>query len=777
MLTLRFKENNFTKIELKDPVQNTTLSGEKKFGIDQGIKTAESGYFKIQLKYNEGKVQAGLLDNGEPIQCPDNSIIIVLDEVPILIRYKNGTEQVYKDYVSGYIYYDAMALVSDKIGPRTKLEIMKSYGYEGSDQNLFLKSIYDSSSEKNKQQVSVVGSSFLTSLGNTDVTYFAAGLARFLAERTKEELNEAFFSRMKEKLNAYPELETVFPQTTLMLNAIETYSYASVIQVLKEAFETDIQNLPENLYNLKVLSDCDCNEFLICGNDEDCKDYLNCQVRLKNLVKFFDTQEGHWAALGMYTVKEASQSSNPEELLNSITKADDFVSLKKSSFYNSKFVDYNILSSIELSNLISQSLVSKDEKQVWITPRQLDSLLTFKEGEAFMVYLGLLLSFEQRPQDDKLRQEIKFYKSSNPIDTITFGQILIRVHLNISEYGTQIKSLIKNTYSAYNSANNAVKKMITASENNVEVEPQVLYNYYRTFTSSIKPIVHNELLSSIVGKDFSAAYNNVEQFLNPSVDIAYHISTKKYSAAVYDASILLNVLNEYKIIEKNKKGIDTAKTYDGFKPVTKSFVKYGTLISTVANAQSSDEVKQALDASVLPAGSSSIKRKSAWSISVNGYVGGFYGCAHSKFQDTLRNTTTSQLDTIIKENSYRTFGLYAPIGLSFNRGFKCGWGITINAQIIDLGALVNFYLTEGDEASIPTDFKVKLSDILSPGIQLGINLPKTPLTIMGGVQYIPALNSTLQISNSQLSPLAWRAQVSILVDIPLYNLKVWDFKK
>jgi hypothetical protein len=309
--------------------------------------------------------------------------------------------------------------------------------------------------------------------------------------------------------------------------------------------------------------------------------------------------------------------------------------------------------------------------------------------------------------------------------------------------------------------------MVAATDKSVEIDPQALYDYYRTFTSSLKPIAHSPLLKTITGKDIGADYDKVEQFLNPAVDIAYHISTKKYSAAIYDASILLSSLDN--VVDE--------KMHPVFKPVTKSFVKYGTLISTVANAQSSDEVKQALDASVLPVGSSAIKRKSAWSISINGYVGGFYGKAYSTIQDTLRNVITSKLDTITKPISYRTFGLYAPVGLSFNRGFKSGWGITLNAQILDLGALVNFYLTKGDKASLPTDFKVKLSDILSPGIQLGINIPKTPLTIMGGMQYVPALNHLSQISTSQLSPIAWRAQLGIVVDIPLYNLKVWDFRK
>jgi hypothetical protein len=127
--------------------------------------------------------------------------------------------------------------------------------------------------------------------------------------------------------------------------------------------------------------------------------------------------------------------------------------------------------------------------------------------------------------------------------------------------------------------------------------------------------------------------------------------------------------------------------------------------------------------------------------------------------------------------------LYAPIGLSFNRGFKCGglknsWGLTISTQLLDVGALVNFYMQNSDAASLPSGFKVRLSDIISPGLQLGVNLPRCPITLMGGIQYVPALNKTSQIaSSSELSPVAWRAQIGVVVDIPLYNLKVWDFKK
>lgn len=775
--TLCFKEIDFNAKLIIWKNGNEVITGTtKKFGTDIKLAEGDNGYFQIKFELNEGKVFCNVL--GET-KLPKNSFSLEVLGKVFTLKYNasikgggdkgdgnNNEEQ----YSAGYIYYDAMALVSNKIPDSTKLKIYKSYGYEGQSGNDYLESFYRVADEGAKkiasQQVSIVGSPFLTNLGNTDVSYFAAGLARFLAERTKEELNEAFFSKMKEQLNAYPELITAFPQTSSMLNVIETYSYASVMQVLKEAFETDVQNLPENLYNIKGLTDGDCDKISICGKDKDCDGYTNCQARLRKLVEFFDTQDGHWVAIGMYSVKEGIQSTNPAELIKSIVSSTEFNTLKTASSKLKLYNDYNIAASIELSNIISQSLISKDDKLVWINSKQLDSLL-FKQKGAFNIYLGLILALEQKKEKDK---KVSFYNKNDNL--IGFDSVLITAYLKCEE----LKPLIKNAYSAYNSANNAIKKMIAASEKSVEVDPQALYDYYRAFTSSIRPIAHNPVLDSLIHKDIGTAYDKVEQFLNPSVDIAYHISTKKYSAAIYDASILLSALSEYKFPvtdkngnpEKDKKGNPKEEKYDGLKKVTKSFVKYGTLISTVANAQSSEEVKQALDASVLPVGSYSIKQNSRASFSINSYVGAYYSFSKTK--------------------SIPVSGLIAPIGFNFSQGVKKDnffnkyllmGGYSINLQLLDLGALVNYYLIKGDTATVPNDFNIKLSNIFSPGISVNYNIKKTPLSLAFGTQYIPTLYKYEQINGvNQLTPTnAWRWQLSLLVDIPMYNLKVWDFKK
>ncbi len=674
---------------------------------------------------------------------------------PIVLSFDEGSsnDPINDKYQPGYIYYDAIKLSTEK-DPKSIKDILEAYGLNSKNisSNPYLNEFFP---EIFKVPTPESGFPLLENLGNTDVTNFSTGLARFLAERTKEELNEVFFSKMKEQLNAYPELITVFPKTSSFLNIIETYSYASVIQVLKEAFETDIQNLPENLYNIKSLTFANCNSSIL----KDSK-LTDCQVRMDKLKKFFESQDGRWVGFGMFTVKEAIQSSNPADLLNSLTASTEFKGIKDFSKTNSKYANYNLASSIELSRYLSKSLRSMEDNQIWVNSIQLNVLLN--DEKTIKIYLGLLVARGQKGDE-----MIDFYNSTNIL--VTFDSILITAYGSYSKYKSDIFSLIKNSYSAFNSANSAVKRMIAATDKSVEPDPQSLYNYYRTFTASLKPIAHSALLDSITKrKDIGAEYDKIELYLNSSVDMAYHISSKKYSAAIYDASILLSALDTFKISVDKKFLCMKVGTKNEmiFKPVTKSFVKYGTLISTVANAQSSEEVKQALDASVLPVGSYSIKRKTNWSMSINSYVGAYW---------SYSNTATNK-------DSLPRLGLAAPVGFNISKGFSktgnCG-GLSLNIQIIDVGALVNYYFLKGDTASIPNDFKVRLSNIFSPGLNISYNIPKTPLSFAWGGQYIPTLYKYEQINGkNEITPTnAWRWQISFLVDIPLFNLQVWDFKK
>ena len=69
----------------------------------------------------------------------------------------------------------------------------------------------------------------VSGIGGLDVTAIADGLARFLIKRGREELNIAFFQRMKAFLEENVEAKTLFPATSMFLGNIASYRYAELL--------------------------------------------------------------------------------------------------------------------------------------------------------------------------------------------------------------------------------------------------------------------------------------------------------------------------------------------------------------------------------------------------------------------------------------------------------------------------------------------------------------------------------------------------------------------
>lgn len=555
--------------------------------------------------------------------------------------------------------------------------------------------------------------SSLSSVLGTDITHYASGISRFLAERAKDEMNEAFFTKMRKKMEEYPELKAVFPFTTEMLNNCnKNFGYSSVIQVLKDAFETDMQNIPHNLYLFKNFEYPDDEKFA---------------KRKKALETFYCTENGQWFQLGLATLKETFESTNPAVLFNNIVNGQDFNNLKETLGNNEmKHNEYNILSFMELSNMISQSLLSCDENRVWITAQEFELLL--KNPHVFKIYLGLMLATEQQKAE---ASKIKFLLPDHSF--ITFEEILIETALQFSTLEYKMKTLLKSAFAVYQSANIAIKNIEDATHNLTPADPIALYNYFRTVTHSIRSVAISikDLKGVIVNLD------KVENYLNPAADIVCAVYSQKYTSAIFSAAVLLNSLE-----------IENAN----FKKVIETFITYGTFIASVATAQTSDEVKKAIEASVLPVGSAAMKRNSKGSIFLNAYVGCYYGWGKDNVSE-----------------GFKSYGLYAPIGISGSVGFrKCG-ALTLTLNAFDFGSLVNVYLREGDNAVLPYDFKVRLLDIISPGAQISYLIAQTPLSIFGGANYISKINTT---ENDRFVG-GWRFQVGLAIDIPMYKIALW----
>ena len=296
MFTDKFNDKSI-KFTSEDGTQTLALNNAK-FGIGDLTKDGSTNQFVITINQDR-TVNPG----DEKINADKFTLQIEQSKIPLslLVIHDDKIDGTKKDeeYEAGYVYYDVMKLLDKNSNDKLKLSILGSYGVDKTTvkDNPYLKAIFTELYNKGLPEDG--GGTLLSTLGNADVTYFAEGLARFLAERTKEELNEAFFNKMKEQLNTYPELKTAFPKTVSFLDQIETFSYASILNSLRDAFEMDVQNLPENLYNIKGLTDGDCDKVAICGKEKNCDNFTECQARLKKLSEFFASQDGRWVALGM----------------------------------------------------------------------------------------------------------------------------------------------------------------------------------------------------------------------------------------------------------------------------------------------------------------------------------------------------------------------------------------------------------------------------------------------------------------------------------------------
>jgi hypothetical protein len=219
----------------------------------------------------------------------------------------------------------------------------------------------------------------------------------------------------------------------------------------------------------------------------------------------------------------------------------------------------------------------------------------------------------------------------------------------------------------------------------------------------------------------------------------------------------------------------------------KTFKKYGLFISNLAQAQNSQQVKEALDVAALPVGSYKIKRNSFLDISLNAYPGLSAGLEFRKGIPLGANVKAVN----------PTLGFSAPVGLGFSWGeikekkkekkdstinqnefivlekgksitkYISGRSHSLFLSVIDIGAITSFRLIDDDTETLP---EFKWSNILAPGLYYVNGLKDTPLSWGLGVQYGPQLRSiekdgaALKLADSLFS-----VRLFLAVDVPIFN--------
>lgn len=589
------------------------------------------------------------------------------------------------------------------------------------DTNPYLKHKYwgETASDPARTNPSALEKFSLPAIGGIDVTPITDGIAQFLAERAKEELNIAFFERFRELLKIYPELGTTFPNTTYFLSTIMNYNYAHLLPTMREAFIKDLDNLPNSLMQIPNIPESECD---LIEKKKQCQD---CKVRLKVIKDFYSTPAGLAVSTALHISQAAiNKEYNPVAIINQVANGIP------------QNATNDFASALKLTQVISNSLRSNQPGQFYISKDELNAL--YQNSDVLEIYLGLLL------------QEIKASK-------IQFG-------------GVQISSLIDS------SKTESFKKLITdyaITINRIQVDAVAIQSEK---TATIDNAKITQLLSDIqkllklsnqwenihVSLKLPPQVSTVFNAIDNGLSLSTHILTKNYFAAILDASQLVNIVMPTHTTSGNSFKTDITNN-DIKSNYLQQLTKYGTFIAAVSSAKTSAEVKEIIKATALPPGSASIKKNTNFSIALQAYVGGIYGKEY-----IISNSKTSS----------QIIAPFAPIGISFNVGLKnhqnAGYkwnagSLSAVVQLVDIGAMVAYRITNSD--TLPASVKIRFENIFAPGLNLVYGIPKVPISIGGGFQWLPSnFGNSFYKDYTVRSNSGIRAQLFMAVDIPMFNL-------
>ena len=185
-------------------------------------------------------------------------------------------------------------------------------------------------------------------------------------------------------------------------------------------------------------------------------------------------------------------------------------------------------------------------------------------------------------------------------------------------------------------------------------------------------------------------------------------------------------------------------------------VQVSGMFADILTSRDERGIYRAIESVVAPPESYMIKRKNDYTLSINGYVGGFVG-----YQSVLSKPSDFKSSFI--------YGITAPIGLTYSQK---KWGVF--AQFMDLGNAVNHFLWNTSDKIDKQKLTVK--ELFSPGVSVLYNIPKSPFVLFAGakmVQIDKRYDANFGMVNAKgLDMLQFTT--GLKVDIPFFTLGRWN---
>ena len=452
-------------------------------------------------------------------------------------------------------------------------------------------------------------------------------------------------------------------------------------------------------------------EFLQSLREAFHKDLSNLIIHLNQVIdlpKYKRINPGvRLAVRSANIVSELSQSGKsitPDSLISQIA------SLPWSDVNN------NLGNAWKFLNIISQSLRDTGENRIWVQLSDMNQNL-FDDSIALRIYIGLIY---QKVSKDS----ISFVLNNIPIRVDSF---LFKNKDNIYA----ISGLIEN----FSLLADDVDKTIDNFRSKQQKQTLTDDDYYTYISKAINILDYGFKVANTI--DLGIIYDKYITIARSANDLYKNIYTKNYNNAVMN---VYSILNQTFIKDSANK-------------ILPGILKYGNFMASVIKAGSPADVENAIEAAALPVGSYSIKQRSSWNLSLNGYIG---------YARDYNNGLYAQ-------------GIYAPVGISVSHGSRKN-GVTISAfaSVIDVGGIATYRLANGITDTLKQE--VRLGSIFSPSAQLLIEKTKFPLALCIGWRQSPKMVYSKQ-NGFTTFPSKSVFNVALIIDIPIITFWNKPFEK
>lgn len=540
---------------------------------------------------------------------------------------------------------------------------------------------------------------------------FYDGLAKYIAEEFKKGVTIEYMKAFENTIGKVGELQIMFPKTYSLLKNHDPIKLADLGSEWKEIFSDDLKNLMENIVFYidnpkdKKYSSIDTNKFLFKPTTIDS---LKNSVLFNSIYIFLDISN------------KVINKYKPIELFN-------YLDIK---YYK---VDTNKVRK-EFGNIIHGLNI-------------LQTNLRYEE-------VGLTQADNVIPTWINFEDFKKLYDKK--LDTNGIRYFVALIYQKDPEFWENTGLDTNNVQDFMNYRIMPIFSILTKIQD-LSNDKELYDKGYGDFMHVILDIIVEA--NSIPKKQFLD--NDKLMIAQTTIDIYNSIQRKDYHNLISNSFILL----EKMFIDSKIISVDI----ESYVSLISKLTRYGEFMTGIVNAKNSDETKEVIKKFVAPPTSYLEKRSSIFKVTVSSHPGIF-----------------TSIDELNRTQGWVS-GLTLPIGFEFSFGAlsddineseslrervdwksikrKSGSSISIFLQLVDLGAALNFRLSNDTTSELPEE--ITLSQIFSPGVSVNYGLFNNAITVGIGYQLAPKLRKIMK-DGFETEERSDRVFMRLSWDLPLF---------